>query len=81
MRLPQPQSPRTVRLVVDDAELGPIGVAAAKCRLSVASYARALIVASCDHPEWAKVILATAARLQAESPPDRPRPGRPRKEK
>lgn len=79
MRLPQPQEPKTVRLVVDDSELGPIGVAAAKCRLSVASYARALVVASCEHPEWAKVIVATAERIAAQAPPDRRKPGRPRK--
>lgn len=77
--LPAPNKPRTVRLVVDDTELARIDRAAVDCRLSAAAYVRALVVASCDHPEWHKLVMAMAEKIRANSPPGKPGPGRPKK--
>lgn len=78
-RLPQPANPKTVRLVVDDAELRRAEFAATQCRLSVASFARALFVAACDNPEWFEEVKKAAAKIGEEPPPGRAKPGRPQK--
>jgi hypothetical protein len=79
-RLPQPSQPKRVRLVVSDAELYEMGVAAAQSRLSVASFARAgMAFLLKKWPEHLKEIVAVAQEIEAATPADQARPGRPPK--
>jgi hypothetical protein len=78
-RLPKPKNGKRQRLELDDDELMKAEVAATGCRLSLASFFRATIVAVVeDWPELMEKVKAAAARIEAEAPADRRRPGRPK---
>lgn len=79
-RLPQPADPKRVRLVLDDPELARVEQMATDVRLSVASFLRALVVASAeDWPERKAATRKAADRISGQLPPGRDRPGRKRK--
>ncbi len=79
-RLPQPPDPKHVRLLVSDAELEQMERMAVDCRLSVASFVRAAMVAMiADWPANQQAVKEAAGRIMADAPADRPRPGRPAK--
>lgn len=79
-RLPQPGDPKRVRLVVSDGELQGLERMAFDTRLSVASFARALVVFAAETwPQHQRGIKAVAERIAADAPADKPKPGRPPK--
>ena len=80
-RLPEPADGRRVRLVLADGELSRVEMMAAECRLSVASFLRAMTVATVeDWPDRMAKVKAAAAKIDATASPEKKRPGRPRKE-
>lgn len=81
-RLPKPTKPKWVRLLVSDDELYEMEKAAADSRLSLASFARAVVAYVADQwPEHRDGVKAKAEQIVAETPPDQARPGRPKKRK
>lgn len=74
-RLGQPEKPIRVRLVVDDALLMQIEQLAAKCRLSVSSFARVVMTDAVAHPERAGDWKAIADKIAASVDPAK-KPGR-----
>lgn len=79
-RLPQPATPKRVRLVLDDPELALVERMATDLRLSVASFLRALVVGSAaDWPARLESTRKAAEKINATPPPGRDRPGRKKK--
>ena len=77
-RLPQPADAKRVRLVLSDVELEQAERMATDCRLSVASFVRALLVGvAADWPERLQATKDAATKVMADMPADHKRPGRP----
>lgn len=83
-RTAAPANGKRVGLVVDDDELHGLEMIAAELRMSVAGLCRCLVLAAIDTTgaERAGLIAAvraTANRIAADAPADKPKPGRPPK--
>jgi hypothetical protein len=86
-RLPRPAKPSRARCEVDDSELQEIELAAAKCRLSVASFLRVAAIesaAACNGGEEdrADKLAQIVEKIQAEATARKvKKPGRPKSKK
>lgn len=82
-RLPRPKKIRSVKVEVSDDEMRMIEDGAHACRLSLASYMRALAIVAGKQPgQWAEPVAAEAEKIIAEAKvtnPGKKRGPKPRK--